>query len=83
MFEVKYSNQALKFLKKNDEKIVSRIFMKIALLKKEPFPQGVRRIESQGLFRIRIGNIRILYEVDYKNNLIGIAKIDKRSKVYD
>ena len=38
---------------------------------------------SKGLFRIRVGDYRILYEVDYRNNLIGIVKIDKKPRVYD
>ena len=38
---------------------------------------------SKSLFRIRVGDYRILYEVDYRNNLIGIVKIDKRPRVYD
>ena len=32
---------------------------------------------------IRVGDWRILYEVDYRNNLIGVVKIDKRRRVYD
>lgn len=31
---------------------------------------------QEKLFRIRVG------EVDYKNNQLGIVKIDKRSKVF-
>ncbi|MCD6455879.1 MAG: type II toxin-antitoxin system RelE/ParE family toxin [Methanophagales archaeon] len=38
---------------------------------------------SKGLFRVRVGDYRILYEVDYKNNLLGIIKIDKKPRVYD
>ena len=38
------------------------------------------RIEGykEKLFRIRVGDYRILYEVNHKGNLIGIVKIDKR-----
>jgi hypothetical protein len=33
---------------------------------------------SKGLFRIRVGDYRILYEVDYRNNLIGIVKLIRK-----
>ncbi len=37
---------------------------------------------NEKLFRVRVGDYRILYEVDYKNDQLGIVKLDKRSKVY-
>ena len=48
------------------------------------YSSGSKTVEgSKSLFRIRVGDYRILYEVDYSNNLIGIVKIDKRLRVYD
>jgi len=37
---------------------------------------------QEKIFRIRVGDYRILYEIDYEINQIGIIKIDKRSRVY-
>ncbi|MBI2546766.1 type II toxin-antitoxin system RelE/ParE family toxin [Candidatus Woesearchaeota archaeon] len=83
MFSVRYSNQAKQFLKKTDTILVKRLFDKIETLRMEPFIPDTKKVEgSSGLFRVRVGDYRILYEVDHKNNLIGIVKIDKRSKVY-
>ncbi|MCD4798907.1 MAG: hypothetical protein K8R19_07860 [Methanosarcinales archaeon] len=31
---------------------------------------------------MEVGDYRVLYEIDYKGNLIGIVKIDKRLRVY-
>ena len=43
-----------------------------------------KTVEGYGekLFRVRVGDYRILYEVDHKNNLIGIVKIEKRERAY-
>ena len=83
MFNVKYSNQSEKFLKKADKVLVKRIIDKIEKVKEEPIIHDAKKIEgSKGIFRVRVGDFRILYEVDYANNLIGIIKIDNRSKVY-
>ena len=84
MFDLKYSRQAVKFLKSLDKKRVLRILNKIEELKEEPIQHDSKTIEGYGerLFRIRVGDYRILYEVDYKNNLIGIVKIEKKARAY-
>ena len=84
MREVKYANQALDFLKKSEKIVTQRILKKIEELMQNPYPQGVRTVEGyqEKIFRVRVGDFRILYEVDNKNNLLGIVKIDKRPRVY-
>ncbi|MBC8526057.1 MAG: type II toxin-antitoxin system RelE/ParE family toxin [Candidatus Cloacimonetes bacterium] len=83
MLDIRYSNKAAKFLKKSNGTLVKRIIEKIEKLRENPFIHDTKKIVgSKGLFRARVGDYRILYEVDYKNNLIGIIKIDKRSDVY-
>ena len=84
MFEVEYSNQARKFLKKSDKILSTRLINKIEELKIKPIIHDTKSIEGyeEKLFRVRVGDYRILYEVDYENNRIGIVRIDKRSKVY-
>jgi mRNA interferase RelE/StbE len=84
MFNVKYSRKAVRFLKSLDKTTVSRILTKIEKLKHNPFSHDSKIVEgySEKLFRVRVGDYRILYEVDYNGNLLGIVKIDKRSRVY-
>lgn len=84
MFDIKYSKQAVKFLKSLDKKLVLRILRKIDKLKDEPIGHDSKTVEgySEKLFRVRVGDYRILYEVDYKNNLIGIVKIEKRARAF-
>jgi mRNA-degrading endonuclease RelE of RelBE toxin-antitoxin system len=42
MFEVTYSNNAIKFLKNCDKVLTERILEKIEELKKSPFHKGVK-----------------------------------------
>ena len=85
MFVVEYSQQALKFLKKADKILVERLLRKIRELKTEPVTHDSKSIQGykEKLFRVRVGDYRILYEIEYSNNKIGIIKIDKRERVYD
>jgi len=83
-FDVSYSNRSKKFLRKADKVIVKRVIEKIEKLRKAPIIHDTKTVEgSKGLFRVRVGDYRILYEVDYRNNLLGIIKIDKKPRVYD
>ncbi len=83
IFEIKYSRQAVKFLKSLDKKLVLRILSKIEKLRDEPIQHDSKTVGySEKLFRVRLGDYRILYEVDYKNDLIGIVRIEKRARAY-
>jgi len=80
--KIKYSKQSSKFLKKTEKESLKRILEHITKLTENPFPSDMKRVEGykEKLYRIRVGQYRILYEVEGKN--IGIVKIDRRSKVY-
>jgi len=84
MFDIKYSRQAVKFLKKIDKGLVLRILEKVERLKEIPIEHDSKSVKGydEKLFRVRVGDYRVLYEVDHKNNIVGIVKIDKREKVY-
>ncbi len=85
MFEVEYSNQAANFIRKADKILAGRLLRKIEELRTSPVPHDAKTIHgfSENLFRTRVGDYRILYELSHKNNKIGIVKIDHREKVYD
>ncbi|MEK6939779.1 MAG: type II toxin-antitoxin system RelE/ParE family toxin [Nanoarchaeota archaeon] len=86
MFSVDYENQAAKFIKKLVVKAdVKRIVHKIEELSENPFPQEATRVEGYQevkVFRVRVGDYRILYFVDYNNSTLYVVKIDKRERVY-
>ena len=84
-FLISYDHQSEDFLKKSDSFIAKRILDKIReLLSTTPVPhQAVAIVGEHGVFRIRIGDYRALYRVNYAESKIIVLKIDKRSKVYD
>ena len=86
MFSAELKKPALKFLKSiTDKKLLKRIADKINGLEKNPFPQDIERVEGYKyvkVFRVRVGDYRILYFVDYSSSKIYIEKVDKRRRVY-
>ena len=85
MFNVEFSSQARKFLKKIDSIRWKRITEKIERLQVDPFPSDAKRVvgRKEKTFRVRIGYYRILYLVFFDRNLLFISKIDKRPKVFN
>lgn len=84
MLDIEYSSQAQKFLRKADKILIKRIFEKTEILQQNPIIHDTKVVEGfrEKLFRVRVGDYRILYEIDYKNSKLGIVKIDKRERVY-
>ncbi len=85
MFHAELGNPAKRFLKRCDPQLYGRMMAEIRALEANPFPSGVKRVvgREEKVFRVRVGDYRILYVVFHEQNSILIADIDKRSKVYD
>ena len=84
-FTINYDKQPIKFLKQQEKQIIKRIINKIeGTLSENSVPQNARRVQGKKdlVFRIRIGDYRVLYRVSYQTTSIIIVKIDKRPKVY-
>jgi len=84
MFEIKFSNQAKKFLSRCEDELFNRIKKKVNALKINPLPSDAKRLKGyeRPTFRIRVGKHRVLYEIRQIENWIVVVKIDKREKVY-
>ena len=84
MLDLKFSKRSQRFLDNLDKKEWIRIIDKIEQLRINPFPQDIKRVQGKRdkVFRIRVGYHRIQYVVISKNNLLFIAKIDKRPRAY-
>lgn len=86
--KIRYSKQALKFLAKQENKVVKRIRQGIAeLANKQPTTdvkpmQGKRK--KDGDMRLRIGSFRIIYNYDEEKGytILLVLKIDNRGDIY-
>jgi len=54
-----------------------RIDAKITQLKKDPRPRGAKKLFDD-IYRIRVGNYRIIYQVNDAKRLVHIGKIGRR-----
>ena len=77
MFIIKYSKQAVRFLKKQDTVTKKRILLAIKTL-----PKGdIKKLKGEeNKFRLRVGSYRIIF--DRMGNLLYIEKIGSRGEIY-
>lgn len=82
-YEVKLSKRAVRELESLDEVMKRRVVLKLEELAEDPFPRGVVKLQGRdGVYRVRVGDYRILYEVVATERMVLIDKIDHRSGVY-
>jgi mRNA interferase RelE/StbE len=63
--------------------MLARVDARIRELAGNPRPRGTERLQGpQGGFRLRVGDYRILYDVDDAQQIVIIARIRHRRDVY-
>ena len=60
-----------------------RVFRRIERLSQEPRPPGCRKLEgAEDLWRIRIGDHRVVYSIDDTHRIVDIVAVRHRSDAY-
>ena len=74
---------ALRALRKLDRQIAERIKAATEALQDDPRPPGAKMLTgSHGLWRIRIGDYRVVYTVDDQRRSVRVAAAGHRRDVY-
>lgn len=82
-YAVKYDPRALKELTKLEKPVARRIVKAVDRLGLEPRPRGARPLVGYpGLWRIRIGDYRVVYAVKDSELVILALRVAHRSDVY-
>jgi mRNA interferase RelE/StbE len=83
VYEVFLERRAERDLKKLSQAIFYRVIPQIKELSENPKPSGCRKITgSKNDWRIRIGDYRIIYEIDEKEKAVKVMRIRPRREVY-
>jgi mRNA interferase RelE/StbE len=82
-YSVTFARSARKELEDLDNKVALRILKKIENLPLNPRPVGCKKLTGQNsLWRIRVGDYRVVYSIDDVHRLIDISIVRHRSSVY-
>jgi mRNA interferase RelE/StbE len=82
-YSITFARSARKELEKLPPQFASRILERIESLVSTPRPSGSLKLKGEeNLWRIRIGDYRVIYEIDDPKRNIDITVIRHRKDVY-
>lgn len=81
-FVVEFSSRATRAFLKLPPETQRRIAPKIDALVDDPRPPGCEKLSGLGGYRIRVGDYRIVYEIEDATEIITVAAIGHRRDIY-
>ena len=81
-YSVEWHPKARKFLKKLPNNISARIVLKVKEVQEDHF-RFLEHYEGKDYYKLRVGDYRLLIDVDFKNKILLIQVIDHRGRIYD
>ena len=82
-YRIEFSPAASRKIRDLEKPVQTRIFRAIEALKKAPRPPSCKKLEcEEPLYRIRVGDYRIIYEIHDALLLVLVLKIGHRRDVY-
>ncbi|AVQ72463.1 MULTISPECIES: type II toxin-antitoxin system RelE family toxin [Microcystis] len=83
MYEVLLEKQAERDLRKLPADLFERIIPVIRALNTNPRPSGCLKLKnSLQDYRVRVGEYRIIYEIDDKNQVVKVMRVRHRRESY-
>ena len=81
-YSVGIKRSAAKELEELPLRVRRRVVDRISTLANDPRPRGCEKLSGEEKYRVRQGNLRIVYEVDDRLSAVTIVKIGHRRDVY-
>lgn len=81
-FRIKYRATFEKEIRSIPKELTDAVAIRIDSFAENPFPIGYKKLAKEDLYRIRVGDYRIVYSVDTNNKVVIIERIKHRKDVY-
>lgn len=83
MYQVEYSKQSIRTLRRLPTSLAALIRSRIEALAQNPFDaQGVKKLVGRDGYRLRVGDWRVLYLVDGQRLRVLVMDIRPRGDIY-
>ena len=79
-YQARLRRTAQKQLDKLGEQDYEIIAEAISALEQEPRPSGVKKLAESGLWRIRVGQYRVIYHIDDEERLVIVVRVARRTE---
>jgi mRNA interferase RelE/StbE len=82
-YNVAFRPAALRSLESLPQPLQQRTWAAIDALADAPFPPGAKKLRGpEGWFRIRVGDYRIVYDVQHERLVVLLVRVGHRREVY-
>ena len=82
-YKIEWKRSAEKELRAIDKQYIPKIIEAVESLAIDPFPSQSRKLRDvEKSYRIRVGNYRVVYQVDVGEGIITIYHIRHRKDIY-
>jgi mRNA interferase RelE/StbE len=81
-YKVIFAKSVKKDFKKIHKLEVSKILNEISVLAENPRSSKSKKLKGEKLYRIRVGNYRIIYDIQDEVMLVLVVKLGRRREVY-
>ncbi len=81
-YSIEFAKSVRKDLRKLSKRDVKKILATIDSLAEKPRPPGSKKLTIENLYRVRVGNYRILYEIHDDRLIVLIVKTGHRKEIY-
>jgi mRNA interferase RelE/StbE len=83
VYQVLLERAAEKDLKRLPPADFNRVITAIKALASVPRPTGTRKLKgSKGDYRLRVGDLRVIYEVDDRERAVRVMRVRPRDEAY-
>jgi len=83
LYEVVFASSARRELQALSQATARRILKKVELLASNPRPSGCKKLHGHSnLWRIRVGDYRIIYSIDDNNQIVDVSIVRHRNEAY-
>ena len=81
-YTVLIERYAQKQIMKLDRKVIPLIKTAIAGLADNPRPYGYKKLKGEDAYRIRVGDYRVIYEIEDDKIIITVVSVGHREDIY-
>ena len=81
-YEITVLRTAVKSVERLTKEVQDRVLDAIAELAKTPRPSGAKKLVARDAMRIRVGDYRIIYEVDDAMKTVQVVVVSHRKDAY-
>ena len=83
-YAVEIKPSAKRELEDLSDRLLARLMTKIEGLATDPRPPGCKKLRGyKDLWRVRIGEYRVVYTIDDEYNVVSVTSAAHRKEVYD